>query len=209
MSAKEAASSVQPPRTPEPVHDPFADIIAERVEEWESLISTYSSPSPEYVFQVTEPGHGFKFSCGPLQLAVTTALMYPAFAPSYHLTVVNEKAQGESEANLAELESNLRSIAREKRGEVFLKGLVEEIRKFVQNPPEVVAPRSTSIPEPIVKASKSEPESPAVVQPPDEYKDVKYWLGQQLISGIGLSSFPVFRVCETSADMGLLLPRTP
>ncbi|KIO17034.1 hypothetical protein M407DRAFT_33310 [Tulasnella calospora MUT 4182] len=182
-----SGKKTSPPATPS---DPFADIIAERVKEWEHLTSSYSAPSPDYVFQVTEPGHGFKFLCGRWQLAVTTALTYPAFAPSYQLELVNEKAQGVGEASGAELEARLRNIAKEKRGEVFLKDLVEEIRHFVQHPPG----SSRSTPEHVAEEPNLEPPGPAAVETPDqitaadqsidENKDVRYWLDQQLIGGI-------------------------
>ncbi|KAG9047907.1 hypothetical protein FS837_001236 [Tulasnella sp. UAMH 9824] len=174
---------------------PFADIIAERVAEWEYLTSTYSAPSPEYVFQVTEPGHGFKFSCGPWQLSVTTALTYPAFAPSYQLNLVNEKAQEASDATLAALETGLRNIAEEKRGEVFLKDLIEEIRQFVRDPSAAYRSRTKHTP----KKPNSAPPGPPVVEPPDEDQDAqltaadqphdetrdpRYWLDQQLIGGV-------------------------
>lgn len=120
--------------------DPFAELTAERLREFRAITLEYGSYAlPEsderpYTFQVTEPGHAFDFTCGPLVLHVSTAPAYPAFPPSFKVKVVAEGDDGGapftgvSKLKMAEMEARLHAIANEKRGEVFLRDLIEEVR---------------------------------------------------------------------------------
>ncbi|KAG8914998.1 hypothetical protein FRC01_003835, partial [Tulasnella sp. 417] len=118
--------------------DPFAELTAERLREFRAITLEYGSYTLPagcecpYTFRVTEPGHAFDFTCGPLALHVSTAPAYPAFPPSFKVKVAGEGDDtgtpftGVSKLKMAEIEARLHAIANEKRGEVFLRDLIEE-----------------------------------------------------------------------------------
>ncbi|KAG8985109.1 hypothetical protein FRB90_004933, partial [Tulasnella sp. 427] len=165
-------SSAAPSSTPQ--QDPFGDIASERGKEWDTLIATYGHPTSEYNFQVTDPGHGFNFSCGPVQLVVSTALTYPAFAPSYQVTLCGKHAAVDPKI----LDAKLERVAKEKRGEVFLADLIDEVRKYVQALP----PAGRFILDTAVRGTQLEQQSPMTVQSPDVERDEYAWLESQLMS---------------------------
>ncbi|KAG8952819.1 hypothetical protein FRC04_003744 [Tulasnella sp. 424] len=165
--------------------DPFADLTAERLREFQAITLEYGSyaapPNDQrpYTFHVTEPGHAFDYICGPLHLHVSTAPTYPAFPPSYTVKVAGEAdgtcdngettSMGVSKLKMAEIEARLNTIANEKRGEVFLRDLIEEVRLF----------------------SEDLCEEPAVVPDDDEdyidqpvISNIQHWLDRQLVNNI-------------------------
>lgn len=161
--------------------DPFAELTAERLREFRAITleyGSYASPSNDerpYTFQVTEPGHGFDFTCGLLWLHVSTAPAYPAFPPSFKVKVVGEGDDGEtpfmgvSKLKMAEMEARLHAIANEKRGEVFLRDLIEEVRLISEDLRE----ESNDI-----QDDEEETDQPV-------NGDIQHWLDRQLVSNIG------------------------
>lgn len=77
---------------------------------------------------------------------------------------------GVSKLKMAEIEARLNAIAIEKRGEVFLRDLIEEVRLF----------------------SEDLCEEPTIAQDDDEYPvdqpvidNIQHWLDRQLVTNIG------------------------
>lgn len=161
--------------------DPFAELTADRLREFRAITleyGSYASPSSDerpYTFQVTKPGHGFDFTCGLLWLHVSTALTYPAFPPAFKVKVVGEGDDGEtpfmgvSKLKMAEIEARLHAIANAKRGEIFLRDLIEEVRLISEDLRE----ESNDI-----QDNEEENDQPV-------NGDIQHWLDRQLVSNIG------------------------
>ncbi|KAG8980558.1 hypothetical protein FRB90_007643, partial [Tulasnella sp. 427] len=160
----------------------FANLTEERLREFRSIALEYGSytldtiEEPPYTFKVTEPGHAFQFTSGLLVLRVSTAPMYPAFAPSFKVQIAGaEEADNDDEASpvgvsklkMAEIEARLDFIAHEKRGEVFLRDLIEEVRMFSED---------------LREDFSDIPEEVSFDQPVET--DVQHWLDRQLVSGL-------------------------
>ncbi|KAG8983208.1 hypothetical protein FRB90_006219 [Tulasnella sp. 427] len=125
-----------------------ASPIEERLREFQSIALEYGSDTSDFAedrphtFKVTQPGHGFEFTSGPLVLRVYAPSTYPDFSPTFRVqAVVSENTEKEEETplvgvsnlKLAEIEARLHLIAREKKGTLFLRDLIEEVRTFSED----------------------------------------------------------------------------
>ncbi|KAG8983338.1 hypothetical protein FRB90_006116 [Tulasnella sp. 427] len=163
----------------------------ERLREFNSIILEYGSDTSDpvevrpYTFKVTQPGHGFEFTSGPLVLRVYAPSTYPDISPTFKVqplmfesmeTSKETPLVGVTNLKLAEIEARLHLIARENKGTMYLRDLIEEVRTFSED---------------LCGAfSEDSEEDVGIGEPVDadaQYgvsTNVQHWVDRQLVSGL-------------------------